>query len=181
MIGLTLAALMLTHTEPDVRVCVDWGNASAAVYQPARVFTGAIIGRAGVTIQWKDRRFCRTSPGDAVMIQFVEGPRNRMPGALACAMPYEGVHIQVFYDRIQGLVGPSLLPQLLAHVLAHEIGHMLQGLNRHSASGIMKARWTGNDYHAMARQYFSFTQEDIELIHVGMRVRAARTNRAAAR
>ena len=45
----------------------------------------------------------------------------------------------------------------------------------------MKAHWAGKDYHEMARQYLSFTQEDIELIRVGVRARAARTNRAAAR
>ena len=31
---------------------------------------------------------------------------------------------------------------LLGHVLAHEIGHVLQGVARHSATGVMKGRWS---------------------------------------
>ena len=66
-------------------------------------------------------------------------------------------------------MNPALVPYLLAHVLVHEIGHILQGIDRHSGSGVMKARWSSADYHEMARLHFGFTQEDIELIRIGLR------------
>ena len=54
-------------------------------------------------------------------------PASRIAGGLAFALPYEGVHIQIFYDRVRA--AEPLLPQVaLAHVLAHEITHVLQGI-----------------------------------------------------
>src|SRR3954468_17205226 len=49
----------------------------------------------------------------------VDNPPEMMPRALAFAMPFEGTHIRVFYDRIRSEVAPR--PLLLAHVLVHEI------------------------------------------------------------
>jgi len=34
---------------------------------------------------------------------------------------------------------------LLGRAVAHEIGHLLMGTNQHSASGIMRARWSRCD------------------------------------
>jgi hypothetical protein len=56
----------------------------------------------------------------------------------------------------------------LAHVLAHEITHMLQGTDRHSDSGIMKARWNSEDYFEMLRTPLSFTEADVQLIRRGL-------------
>jgi hypothetical protein len=49
-------------------------------------------------------------------------------------------------------------------VLVHEITHILQGVDRHSESGIMKAQWTIDDYRAMASKPLSFTPLDVKLI-----------------
>jgi hypothetical protein len=59
-------------------------------------------------------------------------------------------------------------PFLVGHVLAHEIVHMLQGVNLHSSSGIMKPRWDSRDYVDMQRGRLNFTEEDIRLIHSGL-------------
>jgi len=45
---------------------------------------------------------------------------------------------------------------LLGHVMAHEIGHLLQGTTQHSESGIMKARWTGQDFTEKAWRPLGF-------------------------
>jgi predicted Zn-dependent protease len=99
-------------------------------------------------------------------------PDQRLPGALAFALPYEGVHIQVFYNRVQAATEPELTPTVLAHVLAHEITHILQGTSRHSESGVMKARWNHDDYLQMKLKPLSFTEEDEQLIRFGMAGRA---------
>jgi hypothetical protein len=45
----------------------------------------------------------------------------------------------------------------MGHVMAHEIGHSLQGTTQNSESGIMKARWTGQDFTEMARRPLGFS------------------------
>jgi hypothetical protein len=66
------------------------------------------------------------------------------------------------------------VPRLLAHVLVHEITHILQRVSRHSASGVMKARYNETDHFEMKRKDLSFTKEDIDLIHLGLALRQAR-------
>lgn len=61
---------------------------------------------------------------------------------------------------------------LLAHVLVHEITHILQGTCRHSDTGIMKARWTHQDYMEMGQKPLSFTEKDLQLIRTGLAKRA---------
>jgi hypothetical protein len=65
----------------------------------------------------------------------------------------------------------------LAHVLAHEITHILQGVSRHSESGVMKATWDQRDFEKMAWKPLTFTERDVMLIHFGLEARAARKAR----
>jgi hypothetical protein len=67
-----------------------------------------------------------------------------------------------------------MVPCLLAHILAHEITHVLQGINRHSVSGVMKAHWSNGDCLDMAGKPLAFTEEDVYLIHRGLKRRADR-------
>jgi hypothetical protein len=92
---------------------------------------------------------------------------------MARAFVYEGVHIEVFKDRVAtGKTGID--PVLLAHVMVHEITHILEGVARHSRSGVMKAQWTQEDYVRMHYSPIGFAAEDIELIQLGMLRRQAR-------
>ncbi len=88
--------------------------------------------------------------------------------ALAMAMPYadSGVRIVIFYDRVDPLLRGHNAPAatILGCVLAHEIAHVLQGIARHSETGIMRARWTDNDFKQMGIRVLMFTTEDVELI-----------------
>src|SRR5580698_9505171 len=64
-------------------------------------------------------------------------PRLPTTCTLAYALPYEGTHIVIFYDRAQAAMpDPEGVAQLLAHVLAHEVTHVLEGVSRHSAEGV---------------------------------------------
>jgi hypothetical protein len=128
----------------------------------------------GVQVEWRtDRHPCAVS--GAIVIKLTEDtPRNYRPGVFAFALPYEGVHIQAFYDRIKGSAGPPRLPSLLAHVMVHEITHILQGIHRHSETGLMKAQWSREDLLTMAWKPLAFGDEDVYLIHFGWKKRAAR-------
>jgi hypothetical protein len=88
-------------------------------------------------------------------------------------MPYEQTHIVVFYDRVVAAAHPIGVSSLLGHVLAHEIVHILQGLDRHSSTGVMKEKWDYRDYVEMQRRPLSFTNEDLQLIRQGLVNRAS--------
>src|SRR5215469_15385250 len=149
---------------PNVVVCLNAG-ADAAVLQ-ARMIASHVFARAGVRIDWRwEIRACPEN-GIAVILSDAT-PADRMPGALAYNQPYQGNRIVVFYDRIVQSKPQVPVQVLLGHVLAHEIAHVLQGLSRHSSSGIMKAKWSSCDYADMRRNSFGFALEDIDLIHLG--------------
>jgi hypothetical protein len=108
-------------------------------------------------------------------------PEKFNPNAGAFALPDEGIHIVVLYDRLAwSEERTGFAPILLAHVLVHEITHMLQGICRHSMAGIMKANWTLDDYYDMRAKTLSFAPEDIELIHLGMNRRHSHAGKTAA-
>ncbi len=48
--------------------------------------------------------------------------------------------------------------------MAHEIRHVLERVDRHSATGVMKAHWTTSDYEEMAVRPLPFAGENVELI-----------------
>ena len=58
-------------------------------------------------------------------------------------------------------------------MLAHEITHILEGISRHSKSGIMKAQWDDAERYRMWSEALAFAQVDVELIHLGLDARAA--------
>jgi len=51
--------------------------------------------------------------------------------------------------------------------MAHEIVHILDQLDRHSDSGLMKARWTYRDFLSMAQTRLALAPEDVERIRDG--------------
>jgi hypothetical protein len=141
----------------------------------AQSLANEIFGAVGVKIDWRrgEPSSSQSRRDRAIVVEMTtETPRLRLPGALAFALPYEGVHINVFYDRVQALTGPELTPNVLAHVLVHEITHILQGTCRHSDTGIMNARWTRTDYMEMGQKPLSFAEEDVRLIKTGLAERA---------
>jgi hypothetical protein len=99
--------------------------------------------------------------------------------ALAMAMPYaeSGVRIVIFYDRVDPLLRGHNAPAatILGYVLAHEIAHVLQGIARHSETGIMRARWTNNDFKQMGIRVLIFTAEDVQLMRRRLATRDAPT------
>jgi hypothetical protein len=152
-----------------VDVCVAMGEDFAV--QRAQSIAAGMFLQAGVRIEWHRDRSC---PQDAIRVSFSDGTnRNFRPEAVAYALPYEASHIVVFYDRLRQH-GSARLPVVLAHVLVHEITHMLQGVCRHSESGVMKARWTTREYDEMAFQPLPFTPADVLLIHMGLDARESR-------
>jgi hypothetical protein len=138
----------------------------------AKKLASKMYAEIGVEIEWSGRD-CPSRSGAIVVTLSYETPRREYPGAYAFAKPYEATRIVVFWDRIQHKVPPSRAPTLLAHVLVHEVTHILQGINRHSETGVMKAGWSEDDLFQMGKKPLEFTEEDVLLIHLGFPTGAA--------
>ncbi len=167
----SLRAGTLNVTTPHtVKICMEVGvNAPWVVAQGAGM-ASQMFADIGVRIQWHHDHCNASPPGTLVVDLATEESDQLFPDALAYSH-LNGVEIQVFYNRIVDAVGPRLLPRLLAHVLVHEISHMLEGISRHSAEGIMKARWDPNDFLEMSIKPLRFAPEDVELIQRGASLR----------
>ena len=153
-------------------ICIEDGKHAGVA--DARAKASSLFLSAGVKLEWHgDVSFCQGNPDAMVVSLMTSTPKTFHPGALAYALPYEGVHIEVFYDRIAG-ADPELVPSLMANVIVHEITHILQRIDRHSTGGIMKAVWTSSDYTLMKRSQLRFTAMDREMIHDGFAAHASR-------
>jgi hypothetical protein len=175
---------LTTSAQPanTIRVCVNSSSyASVLAINRAKAITSQMFATAGVALEWHSAgtAACRGfQPTRIVVLDFAaNAPPNQHPGAMAFALPYEAVHIVVLFDRIQQNAGSAVeVSTLLAHVMTHEITHLLQGVSRHSRTGVMKAHWDAHDFAQMAYKPLPFAPEDIELIQLGLRPRAAVAN-----
>jgi hypothetical protein len=160
---------ILKDAMETVQVCSDNSGDIARNFRARSIATQMFAG-IGVGIEWYGMDSC---PAGALRVSFsTSTPAMLMPRALAYALPYEGIHIVIFYDRVQAAVEPTRVPALLAHVLAHEVTHILEGTPRHSAEGVLKAHWTNDDYSRMCWKPLPFADEDVALIHRGLERRA---------
>ncbi len=166
----------------DVTVYVTGaGLLSKSENQAVRGTVSGMLVRVGVHITWLDgkpKTHGAAAAPVAISVRFVRQPMGiQSSGALAYTSPFaEGVKtITVLYDRIRLVAGgPKQEPRLIAHVLTHELGHVLQGTNRHSQTGVMKACWDGDDYRAMEKEPLEFTSTDVNLIREGLNRLTAR-------
>ena len=151
-------------------VCMDGAAGPAPTI--ARMTVTQMFASIGVTISWRTEM--ANCPVEAIEISLSNKTEQTLrPAALAYALPYEGTHIVVFYDRIQRMGNPRVAPRVMAHVMAHEITHILENIVRHSAQGVMKARYSDDDIRAMDRKPLAFAKEDVDLIYIGLAFRAA--------
>lgn len=175
--GSAWAKPVAEDSAPVVTVCMDSFADGSLVYR-AKAEASKMFMEVPVRIAWKNGRACQAS--DAIHIHMRDQtPATLKPGALAYALPIEGTYIELFFDRIQSAVPHPILPHLLAHVLVHEITHILQGVSRHSETGVMKAHWAPDDYRLMRVGSLPFAVEDIQLIQAGLSTRGERLEASA--
>jgi hypothetical protein len=137
-----------------------------ATLQGAKGLASRIFASADVLIAWHGLEPAGWKGRNRVIIIQLEmdtpAPYHR--GALGCSLPSEGVHANIFYDRIRRMDRHNFEPFLLAHAMVHEMTHLLEGVARHSATGVMKAHWDTGDFLEMKRHLLTFTPEDIRMI-----------------
>lgn len=149
----------------------------------AEAISAQMFASAGVSVEWLSQKAaaCRGArQANTVALGFMtNSPADLHPGALAYAQPHED-KIVVMFDRIEHYVAKSD-KAVLAHVMTHEIAHLLEGVSRHSETGVMKAKWDARDFDLMTYHPLLFAPEDIELIRHGMVRRAQYSGAATAR
>ena len=159
-----------------VMVCLNPGGNAVTMFRGEGAAT-QVLKQAGIRLEWRVAESnCAAGKGLVVTVSS-STPKDLHPGALAYALPFERIHIVLFYDRVLDAVRANTVPALLGHVLAHEIVHILEGVSVHSASGVMKERWNNQDYADMQRGGLKFTEDDLELIAHGLKWRATQTVR----
>ncbi|SPE43396.1 exported hypothetical protein [Candidatus Sulfopaludibacter sp. SbA3] len=149
---------------PDVSVYLT--ASEATVSYPAKAMASSMFQAIGVEVAWLSGEPKAAPSGITVRIHLaVDTPTGVKPGALAVSRPYAGFakEITVFYDRVRRLAEETRTPEriLLAHVLAHEITHVIEQIDRHSETGLMKERWSREDYTNMARKPLPFSPDDL--------------------
>jgi hypothetical protein len=128
---------------PVVAVCLE--EPLEPKYALAQATTTAIFAGISINLEWHNYNHC---PAGGIRISLATStPANFHPGALAYAMPYEGTHIVVLFDRNKASVEEYRVGVVLGHVFAHEITHILQGCSRHSESGLMKLTGVPSSFH----------------------------------
>jgi hypothetical protein len=147
------------HELYSVTVCVGKAAAvEAEVFDRAEVSAGKILALIGVKIEWRNQGHNCPPERDPIILDVTTNtPRDYFPQALATALPFEGIHIRVFYDRIQQIRTDQAVP-LLGHVLAHEIVHILSDTDFHPETGVMKRRWSQSDLEQMVIHPLPFSK-----------------------
>jgi hypothetical protein len=155
--------------ERKVMICMD-PSADGMEIRSAQRLASKVFARIHEGVDWRELHTCPVG-GNAVQINLsYQTPERQLPGALAYALPYEGSHIVVFYDRLRKS-DPNQIICSLAYVLVHEVTHILEGITRHSKRGIMKAQWDRNDRFEIALGRLGFAPEDADLIQRGLDAR----------
>lgn len=147
----------------------------------AQELAQAILARAGVKTEWSDGT--RASLPNEVVLELL-GRRQcaalvGSPDTLGLALlPKDGAtpaYAAVFLEKAEALsrLGGASTAQVLGHAIAHEIGHLLLGTPDHSATGIMRARWSRDELQRAAWGQLLFSPEQSALL------RTAAVNRQA--
>jgi len=164
---------------------LDDGQESQLTLTRAQFVASQILFTAGVQVKWRGGRSphrqtdvpsCSALVDQPVQIQIdftpPRNPAGHSPDALAFTFPYaeSGAVIHILYDRLYSIShdSPRFSGALLGHVMAHEVAHVLQRIDRHSPSGVMKAHWTPRELAYMETRPLAFEDEDLALIRLGL-------------
>jgi len=168
MAAAAMAASGAAKHEPDVVVCLHRGPIDQAAIGLAEGEARGILGSAGISLEFALGKPRSHSAAEAIEAELVEQADARFRPDRSSSPPLERMPAREprFSTTAFACPGAMMPPgHVLAHVLVHEITHVLEGVARHSASGIMKARWEGADYERMHFAPLPFAGEDLRLIH----------------
>jgi hypothetical protein len=174
---MTLAAIAAPGDQPVVEVFLSpvFGFDMSRAFGEARNVAGGIYSDIGVRVVWRlDRSAptgCTKQPlHSQIVVAMVSSTRaghSEETWAFSNPQSTKGPCVTLLMDQLNPAIKTNPLSTgfLLGHVLAHEMGHVLQGIARHSETGVMKGYWSLHDTAKMTwQERLSFTAYDAELI-----------------
>ena len=154
--------------EPGLTVWVyNYSPAPAVEIRRAEQEAAAVFQRAGIEVSWVncpiDDRVCGTESKPAEVILRILGrrPGGALNRPLGYAIPggYANVYALDAYSSAEsaGVDGSVVL----GIAIGHELGHLLLGgLEAHSRTGIMQAKWAKKDVRAASHRALGFAPEE---------------------
>jgi hypothetical protein len=180
-------------TEVGVRL-YNYAGVPSQTLESAKAEASAILGQAGVEVQWAECRIREDEAGkdpacsmpltptdleirllDQRMTKGIPTTRHCLGYALLA--PGANSIAGVFFHRAIDLEKSNLAIRsaILGAMMAHEVGHLLLEQAGHSNTGIMRARWGDDDLKQIARGRLWFTAEQARRITVTISRRRARS------
>jgi hypothetical protein len=180
VISLTIIGAAANAEEKiDVDVYLSGSLTSTKILKQDKAIVSSIFETAGVQIHWHDGKAVPHSFG----IRVVEHASPSAGLDALASTRLAGAEITIFEDRVRRHLRrahPAAANIALAYVFAHELAHAMQGVARHSETGILKAHWSGDDLTAMLFHRLTFTDSDAKLIRKGLAIQSASQPVAAA-
>jgi hypothetical protein len=139
----------VTRVYAEIGVPVEWSGAADATADSRPAIPVILLAYEGGDLRRADKQVMgaamRTRDGSAVAYVF-----------------YRRVQAEAHrYDVSTGLV--------LACAIAHELGHLLLPAPTHAADGLMRASWSGNEFHRAEQGRLKFLPDDVARIQAGLR------------
>jgi hypothetical protein len=189
---IALCILTASGAEAQSKLTVrvyNYTQSSGNTLAQAESIAHGIFLKSGIETEWihcpteriEEDRYpaCRKprGPWDVILhvVPLSMEPRTLGSDAFGFALPGSGaepsMHAYVFFHRTEVVAmeshrssHPVSLPALLAYVIVHEVGHLVLGPNKHSARGIMRARWQAKDLQEMEIGLVGFLPEQAKTL-----------------
>jgi hypothetical protein len=170
-LGTLLAQALAIAQTQAVEIYVNSHDDSDRLLGPSRPMVSDVFRKIGVLLTW--RKGDVPARRNALGIRTEEhAPASASAEALAATELRASTSpgITIYEDRLQAfwIAGSLPAPVAAGYVLAHELTHAIQGVARHSDSGIMKAHWSESDFQQMMFRKLEFAPVDVDLIHRGL-------------
>ena len=140
-----------------------------------------IFKESAIELRWLNTRSTANGPSsllscgrlsypDRLMVHWLPKALRATPDVLGEAFLDEqdaGVIADLFLDHVRDVEAETKVgfTTLLAYVTAHEVGHLLLGANSHSAYGIMKGHFYGQNLVTMRHAALTFEREEEVRMH----------------
>jgi hypothetical protein len=128
-----------------------------------------------VHLEWDDASESSADPSDirVVLLPYETGDLRRsetqVMGA-ALRTPRGNSLAYVFYRRVEAQADHYRVSTglVLACAIAHELGHLLLPHSTHAATGLMRARWTRDEFNRAEQGQLRFLPDDVARIRAGL-------------
>jgi hypothetical protein len=153
----------------------------AADLAAARQDAQAVLQQAGVNIVWADcwvgdgqpasaPTRCQEPVGGDIVLRLQKTKHQGAGRSRFVSMGFSVVKSAgappflstVYVDRVESVARVAGIDarRVLGLAIAHEVGHVLLNSNRHSATGLMRADWSGNDLRRRDEAAWQFLESE---------------------